>query len=76
MLADCSAKRLLADTYDFDTYQSSREYKKRHGNLTRQISKNINGTRSLFYRNTIYVPTTLNSRVFDLWFSWKEIKLR
>mmetsp|Transcript_14619 Transcript_14619/g.29983 ORF Transcript_14619/g.29983 Transcript_14619/m.29983 type:complete len:1930 (-) Transcript_14619:32-5821(-) len=74
MLADCSAKRLLADTYDFDTYRGSQEYKANHGNLTRKISKNINGTRSLFFRNTLYVPTTLNPRVFDLWFCWKEIK--
>merc|ERR1711871_1252825 len=71
---DLSAKSVLAEQFELDTYERSTKHrKKKHGDrLARGILKDVDGNRSIYYRLGVHI-TGLENRLFDNWFTWKEI---
>ena len=59
---------------ELDSYEYSRKHLGRKYALPRTVIKNVDGTRSLYYRLGVHFPGFEN-RLFENWFTWKKVKL-
>jgi len=71
---DQSAKGVLAEEFQFDTFEGSEQHFINNGKLPRVLRNEVNRTRSMHYHLGVKVPAATN-RLFEMWFVWKEVKL-
>ena len=75
VILDKSAENVLANEVELDTYEISRLHQKDNGNLPKVVRKNVGGTRSFHYGKAVRLPRPAKDRLFENWFTWKEVKL-
>ncbi|GMI47646.1 hypothetical protein TrCOL_g5426 [Triparma columacea] len=73
--ADKSAEGMLAELSLSETYTYARRHLEDNGNLPRVLRQNVDGTRSLHQHQGVHLPNPAKDRLFESWFSWKEVKL-
>ena len=52
------------------------QHEKRNPGLPKKFRKNVNGTRSFHQRIGIHLSAAFENRLFDIWFTWKQLKPR
>jgi hypothetical protein len=60
--------------YERDSFEFSNKHKTKNGDLPRAIKK-VDRSRSLHYHFGLKLPAPSDNRLFQMWFTWKEIKL-
>jgi len=73
-MIDISAMKLLADLYEFDTFQAAAEHKENNGDLLRVVKRSVNNSRSLNYSVGIALPPPYKPRLFESWLGVNEVK--
>ncbi|GMH59675.1 hypothetical protein TrRE_jg8739, partial [Triparma retinervis] len=71
---DISAKALLAQLFEINTYSSAAEHNKKQPHLHRVIKRNIDGTRSTQYSVGMAFPPPLTARAFESWLTWTSFQ--
>ena len=71
---DVPAVQMLAHFFYLDTHEGMNAHNETQGDEPREITQNINGSRSAHYRVGFRLPAH-NSRIFEIWQTWKEQKL-
>jgi hypothetical protein len=72
---DKSAEAVLAEQSVFDTYEASSIHFNENKHLPRAVRENVDGSRSIQIHRGIHLPSPAKDRLFEAWFTWKEIKL-